>query len=266
MERRIHYVFIDLGYLSERYRGFAGKWFENEGGIDFHALYRGAHGPPKTFYYDFRESRDAAGDQVLARIRSAPGAHLRTGESGAGPKGVAVQLAVDMLHHGTRGKMTHATLLSGDAGFAPLVRSLVECGTDVTVWAEPAAVAESLRFAADNFLPIRWQDFHHWTDERIGATALLPGIGKSVASRLEGSRESFTRNGWTLLGSGTVGEAGRRADLWQLDSPEAKEFSLAVEHPESPEAVETVSHSDRALLMRYADMEWGAVSLAPPRT
>jgi hypothetical protein len=259
MERRIHYHFVDLGYLRERYAVFAERWFRGEGGIDFHALHRHAHGPPKTYYYCTGPDPDAP---YVERIRSVTGTHVRAGEGGD-PKSVAVQLAVDMLQHATRGKMTHATLLSGDAAFAPVVRALVEIGADVTVWAEPGAVAEPLRRAADTFLPIRWQDYHHWTEERICATALLPGIGSGVASKLEGSRESYTRGGWTLLGSGTVGNPAHRADLWALETPEPKQYSLAVEHFDAPHAVETVSHSDRELLLRYADREWGAVSLSP---
>jgi hypothetical protein len=256
MERRIHYLFVDLGYLLETYRTFAQKWFASEGGIDFPALYRHAHAPSKTFYYDF----GGGGSRHADRIRSAPGAHLRSGE----PTGVAVRLAVDLLQHATRGRMTHATLLSGNAEFAPLVDALVEIGTDVTVWAEAGSVAEPLRLASDHFLPIRWQDHHHWTEERIGAAALLPGIGRGVATKLEGSRESFTRNGWTRLESGTVGEPGHRADLWVMDSGNPKEYSLAIEQPDAPEVtrVETVSHADRGLLLRYADIEWGAVNLS----
>jgi hypothetical protein len=264
MERRIHYLFVDLGYLRDQYRSFAQRWFGGEGGIDFAALYRHAHAPPKTFYYDFGSERGT--DPYLDRIRSVPGTHVRSGDpagaGGGGQKGVAVQLVIDLLQHATRGKMTHATLLSGDADLAPVVRALVDMGTDVTVWADPASVAPALRMAADNFLPIRWQDHHHWTDERIGATAMLPGIGNGVAHKLEGSRESHLRSGWTLLESGTIG--GRRADLWGMDAP-PKQYSLAIEHTEAPDTanVLTVSHSDRALLLKYADIEWGEVKLSP---
>lgn len=273
MERRIHYLFVDLGYLRDQYKRFAERWFGGEGGIDFAALYRHAHAPPKTFYYDFGDERGAGEsadqhaarqserDGYLDRIRSVSGTHVRTGDA-TGAKGVAVQLVIDLLQHATRGKMTHATLLSGDADLAPVVRALVDMGTDVTVWADPGSVAPALRMAADNFLPIRWQDHHHWTDERIGATALLPGIGNGVAHKLEGSRESHLRSGWTLLETGTVGD--RRADLFGMDAP-PKQYSLAIEQSAAPEAanVMTVSHSDRALLLRYADIEWGKVNLAP---
>lgn len=265
MERRVHYLFVDLEYLREQYRSFAERWFQGEGGLDYAALYRHAHVPAKTFYYDAGDGRDAD------RIRAAPGAHLRTGDPTAAPSGrqkaVAVQLAVDVLQHATRGKMTNATLLTGDPDFAPVVRALVDAGADVTVWAQAGSVAPALRTAADHFLPIRWQDHHHWTDERIGASALLPGIGSGVATRLEGSRESHLRNGWSLLESGSIGEARHRADLWGIDGAEGKRYSLAIEHAEGPEPtnVMTVSHSDLGLLRRYADIEWGAVNLAPPQ-
>lgn len=261
MERRTHYLFVDLDYLGEGYRSFAERWFQGEGGIDFDAFYRHAHAPAKTFYY--------GGEPAAAwveRVRSAPGAHLRSAPPGGGGRaGMAVQATVDLLQHATRGKMTHATLLSGDAVFAPVVRALVEIGADVTVWGEPATVAPALRHAADHFLPLRWQDHHHWTEERIASTALLPGLGSGVASKLEGSRESHARGGWALLESGTVGAARHRADLWGMDAPVPTQYSLAVEQRDAPEPahVLTVSHSDRTLLLRYAEMEWGAVNLAP---
>jgi hypothetical protein len=273
MERRIHYLFVDLGYLRDRYGSFAGRWFQGEGRIDFHAFYRHAHVPAKTFYYDGGDASAqttpgslAPRDEQYDRIRSAPGAHLQSAADATehGQKRMAVQLAVDMLQHATRGKMTHATLLSGDADFAPLVRALVEIGIDVTVWAEAASAAPALRSAADHFLPISWQDYHHWTDERVAASALLPGTATGEISRLEGARESYARNGWRLLESGSVGAAGHRADLWELDH-EPKQYSLAVEQLDGPEhtSVLRVSHSDRSLLRRYADIEWGTVSLSP---
>jgi hypothetical protein len=268
MERRIHYLFVDLEYLLGEYRNFADRWFKSEGGIDFHALHRHAHAPHKSFYYASEShdgatgARDSAGSPrggYFDRITSAPGTHLRTGSRAA----IGIQLAVDVMQHATRGKMTHASLLSGDAAFAPLIEALVEIGTDVTVVASPTSVAESLRNAADNFLPMRWQDHHHWTNESIAAAALLPGIGSSVASKLEGSHESYKRNGWTLVASGTIGEARHRAELWEQTGAASREYSLAIEQNGGggDERVETVSHSDRDLLLRYAEMEWGAVSL-----
>ena len=50
-----------------------------------------------------------------------------------------------------------------------------------------------------------------------------------------------------------------------MANPEGPQYSLAVEHVDASEAtpVATVSHSDRTLLLRYAEIEWGTVNLAP---
>lgn len=166
-----HYLFVDaaslLGYLEK----FSARYFGGEAfAIDFAKLVPGFS---KVFYYDALPVRDTNEDEDTYEKRIAPkkltlesarntdfvhvyegDARRRRRRGGLEQKKIDVAITVDMLSYAFRGRMTHATLLTGDGDFKPLVDALVHESVEVTLWYPPNETSRDLMNAADIRRPL----------------------------------------------------------------------------------------------------------------
>ena len=168
--KEVKYLFVDGGSLRGKLQNVSNKYFGGEKfEIDFRQL---AQGFTKTFYYDAVPVRNEgeAEDAYNARIEptlavfnaaaSVDGVHVYGGDArqrrrqGMVQKKVDVKLAVDMLSHAFRRNMHHATLLTGDVDFQPLIEALVESGLFVTLWYPTDETSRDLLQAADARQPL----------------------------------------------------------------------------------------------------------------
>ena len=89
-------------------------------------------------------------------------------------KRVDVQLTVDMLMDAVHRNMTHATLLTGDEDFLPLIEALEGLGTHVTVMYERRTGARRLHAAADAGVGITIREAHRWTAAAVKDGLTIP--------------------------------------------------------------------------------------------
>lgn len=159
-----NYLFIDGSYLDKVIENFSQKFLS---GKRPELLYGNlTQGHIRTFYYDcpLEKKNNQTEEQFqelvkyqekkFRQIRSTVGTHLYTGlMRGQGKKqrqkAVDVKIAVDMFTHAIRGNMSHATLLSGDLDFLPLVEALVQEGIYITIYCERSSASTDLVYAAD---------------------------------------------------------------------------------------------------------------------
>lgn len=160
--REREYLFIDGGCLRSAVRAMCKEVFEDENA--YQPLVQGLVGSfDKVFYYDAVSGRNHGEGQEdysarvepeherFAQVQALDRVHVALGHVvgyNRRQKGVDVRLAVDMMTHAFRGKISRATLFAGDADFVPLLRALVSEGLHVTLWHPPQANKE-LKGAAD---------------------------------------------------------------------------------------------------------------------
>lgn len=195
--REITYLFIDGGYLRQRYQESVRPWFGNDGEIDFSTIAE-TYRSRKTFYYDCLDtirrkdetesafnSRVSSQEAYFNKIRELAGFHVQLGtlagdERGRRQKEVDVLLAVDMMNHAIRGNMTIAILLAGDRDFKPLVESLIQIGTYVHVVSDARWRSEDLAWAADESSKLSFRNYFNWSAESLRAQYSLPDATANV--------------------------------------------------------------------------------------
>ncbi|MBB4370109.1 ABC-type cobalt transport system substrate-binding protein [Bradyrhizobium sp. cir1] len=212
-------------------------------------------GYDKVFYYDalpakrsgetdedFSIRRDAAisfHDQLGSLDRF----HVYEGDTRKSPsarkqeqKKVDVMIAVDMLTHSFRRNMQHATLLTGDLDFKPLLDALVLEGMSVTLWFPPHKTNKQLIAAADQRRQLDIQSIY---------PALKP-VSKALFSIPSGSGEP------------SRGDIGRVLHASNSDDGESKLFEcqdrtyvFAAPNP-NPGYCTYWTHTDLTILKHFA--------------
>ncbi|MEJ8568266.1 NYN domain-containing protein [Elongatibacter sediminis] len=160
-----HYLFVDGAYLDKVLASYADRFYQGKAiEIDYRRIIGGHE---RCFYYDCpvqkksNQSKAAFQEDVqiqlekFQKIASTKGVHLFTGQlrgrdSRIRQKGIDVKMAVDMFSHAIRKNMTHATLLSGDLDFYPIVDALVDHGIFVTLYCDKKSASQDLIRAADD--------------------------------------------------------------------------------------------------------------------
>ncbi|NER06966.1 MAG: NYN domain-containing protein [Okeania sp. SIO3C4] len=231
----ITYLFIDGGYLRRSYKDLTFQWFGNDVGdgrnINFAAI-KSHFKARKVFYYDCLDkipNKDEKDEDFKARlsqqenyfnqIRSLEGYHVRLGSLAGNPnnkrqKEVDVLLTVDMMNHTIRNNMTKAVLIAGDRDFKPVVESLVSMGMYVIVAYDPRSNSQDLRYAADNSIPLSFDNYYNWSSLKL--TNKYP--------RPRTDQDRCRPSDANLLKQGKVD--GYKAELFQKDS----EFILFFEN------------------------------------
>jgi uncharacterized LabA/DUF88 family protein len=217
----VHYLFVDGGSLRGRLENISRRFYDSQTfSIDFASLGRGF---TKTFYYDAVPVRMQGEDELSYNARIKPqrdlldsaagvdGIHVYEGDArrrrkvGLEQKKVDVMIAVDMLTHTFRRNMQHATLLTGDNDFKPLLDALVQEGMFVTLWYPPDETSRELANAADARKALdMWSLCHLLTPEsraRFSIPAVInkpPGFepGTRIAEWLaDGVRHTLNQDG-----------------------------------------------------------------------
>lgn len=188
------YLFIDGGYLRQRYAEGIRKFFGEEGKLDFQEI-RDDIQPRRAFYYDcLNDVRDAdeperaydkrVADQkaVFSKVRSTRGFHVRLGslrgekKKKRRQKEVDVSLAVDMLTHSFSRNTSDMVLIAGDLDFKPLVEAVVRLGTWVTLMAARQSAARELIEAADHWEAIDLDRLHRWSSKDFRDQHSMPQV------------------------------------------------------------------------------------------
>jgi uncharacterized LabA/DUF88 family protein len=209
----VHYLFVDGGYLRGVLKEKSERYFASEEiPLDYSRFLAGYK---KTFYYDCMPAKKA-GETVqdyearLAQLgifydslRALNGFHLFHGSmSGEGgkmrQKGVDIMIAVHMLTHSFQGNMEHATLLTGDLDFKPLIDTLVQDGMDVTLWFDSASTNKELIYAADAKKPIDILSILAHTKPEFQKKHPYPRIWTDAGPKANGF--AFVREGVTATG------------------------------------------------------------------
>ncbi|MGD1808178.1 NYN domain-containing protein [Dapis sp. BLCC M126] len=184
----ITYLFIDGGYLRDKYEKATSKWFNNDivdvRNINFAAI-KSHFKAKKVFYYDCLdeiqnknekdedfEARKSKQKDDFNQIRSLEGYHVKLGSLVGTPnnkrqKEVDVLLTVDMMNHTIRNNMTNAVLIAGDRDFKPVVESLVNMGMYVKIASDPRSTSSEFRYAADNYIPLSFDNYYSWSSQEL---------------------------------------------------------------------------------------------------
>ncbi len=234
----ITYLFIDGGYLKRSYKDCTSQWFGNGvadwRNINFAAI-KSHFKAKKVFYYDCLDeipNQDEKEEDVKARlsqqenyfnqIRSLEGYHVKLGTLVGNPnnkrqKEVDVLLTVDMMNHTIRKNMTEAVLIAGDRDFKPVVESLVSMGMYVKIASDPRSTSSELRYAADDYIPLSFDNYYSWSSQELRNKYPIPKVDRQRPS-----------NDAHLLKQGKVKVKGYNAELFQKDN----EFILFFEKRE----------------------------------
>lgn len=182
------YLYIDGGYLRKVYSDKIAAILGDHAQLQFSAIRDAVHAR-KTFYYDCLddkrkadeseadfEERVADQERFFDEIRSLDGFHVHLGTlSGEAKrlrqKEVDVLLAVHMLTQAFHRNMSEVVLIAGDRDFRPVVRALVELGTDVRVLYDSRSGSKDLAWAADSHEPITVMTLWKWTKAYFGTQA-----------------------------------------------------------------------------------------------
>lgn len=177
------YLFIDGGYLQDKYEKIR-QWFEGHGEIDFFSI-KAQFAAKKVFYYDCLDDqrkgneseenfdlRLAQQKKFFNKLQELEGFHVQLGTLvGSGKKRrqkeVDILLAVDMMNHAIRGNMHTAVLLSGDRDFRPLVQSLIQMGTYVSISSVEESTAKEFIWAADYHHKITLRVLYNWSSPSL---------------------------------------------------------------------------------------------------
>ncbi len=234
----ITYLFIDGGYLRDKYKKAIYEWFNNDvvdlRNINFAAI-KSHFKAKKVFYYDCLdeiknkneededfEARKSKQKDDFNQIRSLEGYHVKLGNLVGTPKNkrqkeVDVLLTVDMMNHTIRNNMTNAVLIAGDRDFKPVVESLVSMGMYVKIASEPRSTSPEFRYAADNYIPLSFDNYYSWSSQELRNKYPIPKVDRQRPS-----------NDAHLLKQGKVKVKGYKAELFQKDN----EFILFFEKRE----------------------------------
>lgn len=180
----ITYLFIDGGYLRRNYADSVRRWFGSDGEIDFEKI-KSTYHAERCFYYDALEDerrqnettadfdlRVQQEESFFTRIEEVEGTFVRLGSvtgkaRNKRQKKVDILVAIEMLDHAVRRNMNRAVLLTGDRDFEPLVQSLVQTGVRVQIVGDKTTTSRYLARAADIYIPLRFEDYHRWTTEKL---------------------------------------------------------------------------------------------------
>jgi hypothetical protein len=191
------------------------------------------------------QTRRAAQDETISRMRSRSGLHLRPGTLSRGrrrtQKEVDVLLAVDMLTHGFNRNMTHAVLVTGDLDFRPVVEALVRSGVFVQVWYEKRSAAKDLPAAADFGSEISWGRLYNWNTEAFRTKYRPPSDSMEHATMIHAQQVA-------------CGYCERR-NVELMKQSDQGPFTLRVERSDG---VHWLEHHDRQVIERYFLMKYGA--------
>lgn len=187
--KEIKYLFIDGGCLRQMVLDSTEKHSDFDiYKIDFTKLVLGFS---KIFYYDSLPPRHKKekDDSYYGRVddqeaffndlRTIPGIHVYEGDARkrrrtVEQKKVDIMIAVDMLTHSFRRNMHHATLMTADLDFKPLIDALVQDGMHVELWYPKGKPNEELIYAADMRRPLTYKDLHSWCIEQYRKQYPLP--------------------------------------------------------------------------------------------
>jgi uncharacterized LabA/DUF88 family protein len=170
--KMIRYLFIDGGYLRDKFEKCMVRYYGEESGVSIKPCIPATTSQfapvQKSFYYDCIderrlteesdeefEGRVKSQEVLFASIRSTSGWHVREGrlvgarKQNRSQKRVDVLLAVEMLSHAFNKNMQTAILIAGDDDFTPLVEELLRHGTYVEVWSDSQYRSSHLVHAAD---------------------------------------------------------------------------------------------------------------------
>lgn len=225
--------------MRDKYKKAISKWFNNDvvelRNIDFSAVKKHFKAK-KVFYYDCLDeiqNKNEKDEDFKARkskqkddfnqIRSLEGYHVKLGSLVGSPnnkrqKEVDVLLTVDMMNHTIRNNMTNAVLIAGDRDFKPVVESLVSMGMYVKIASDPRSTSSELRYAADDYIPLSFNNYYNWSSSEL--------IKKYPKPKVDRQRPS---NDAHLLKQGKVKIKGYKAELFQKDN----EFILFFEKIEN---------------------------------
>ncbi len=195
------YLFIDGGYLKDKYEKATSKWFNNDIvdviNIDFAAI-KWHFKAKKVFYYDCLDeiqNKNEKEEDFKARvsqqkddfnqIRSLEGYHVKLGSLVGTPnnkrqKEVDVLLTVDMMNHTIRNNMTNAVLIAGDRDFKPVVESLVSMGMYVKIASDPRSTSPELRYAADDYIPLSFHNYYNWSSPELKKKYPKPRMDRRI--------------------------------------------------------------------------------------
>lgn len=223
----ITYLFIDGGYLRDKYKKAISEWFNNDvvdlRNIDFSAV-KIHFKAKKVFYYDCLdkiknkdekdedfETRKSKQEDDFNQIRSLEGYHVKLGSLVGTPnnkrqKEVDVLLTVDMMNHTIRNNMTNAVLIAGDRDFKPVVESLVSMGMYVKIASDPRSTSSELRYAADDYIPLSFDNYYSWSSQELRNKYPIP---RTDQDRARPSDANFLKQGKV---------DGYKAELFQKDS------------------------------------------------
>jgi uncharacterized LabA/DUF88 family protein len=267
----ITYLFVDGGYLRQKYAENMRRVFGDHGELDFQTVHNWFYGrvqsaiPRRVFYYDCihdiklsGESPDEFEKRVslqkleFEHIQSLEGFHVRPGKLTGSvrnirQKGVDVLLAVDMLDNAFRKNMDAVLLLAGDADFVPLVEAVTRLGTWVEVYYDPKGVAKELHYAADKGVPLSFDDFWSWGTQKFRESHPIPRSERNVTFEVRALGPTSTREGKDS--EGTAVSIGTRIDT--------KEFFIYVHEPGN---VMLFNHSDEGILKKYYEELFGPIT------
>ena len=227
--REREYLFIDGGCLRSSVRTICKDLFADEHA--YRPLLPNLAGAfDKVFYYDAVSGREHGESQEVYAARVEPEherfaqfqaldrVHVALGKivgKDRRQKGVDVRLAVDMMTHAFRGKISRATLFAGDADFLPLVQALVSEGLHVTLWHPPQA-NKDLKGAADSNRAFSFRtDCHCFTlDGSKPAFQTLGSGGGRIDLAAHGVSEVVKISGQRFAGNWD----GEVLSIFQMDS------------------------------------------------
>lgn len=198
METR--YLFIDGGCLRETLKYYSENYFNSlPVELSFPHLsltYK------KIFYYDSlpaqkqNESDDDYKNRVqavrefLTNLNYYDGVHVFEGDTRrrrekVEQKKIDVKITVDMLNHSIRKNMTHATLLTADLDFKPLIDALVDNGMYITLWYPPGKTNSELIHAADSGVQLNLSSIYENSLAEIRQSFKLPQRRQKIGKVIE---------------------------------------------------------------------------------
>lgn len=217
------YLFIDGGYFQEICKKIAQSVFQvEEIPLNWDNLLNKFE---KAFYYDCpvpkkpneknEELHKAYNirleeqNRYLDDLRFKDKLHIFLGvTSGVGGKArqkqVDVRIAVDMLMHAYWKNMSHATLLTGDLDFKPVIDALVAMGINVTLWFHRSSANSELIGAADYKRFLNANELHRFSDNEFQKKYPVPCTRSQFGKDTEGLE---------ILNKGT-GPNGREVELY----------------------------------------------------
>jgi uncharacterized LabA/DUF88 family protein len=242
------YLFIDGGYLRQRYTEAMQKFLGVDGSLDVRTL-KDQFGSYRAYFYDCANLRGTPAEveteeNRLASIAALPGFHVREGKL-AGKrkrqKQVDISLAVDMLEHASRNNFGRVELLAGDSDFVPVVEAVVRMGKWVNVIYDSTSVASDLLEAADSREQIGFEYYKVWTKAGCGLPE-IPALGSNLFN------EPFL--GFNLVQKGM--HNGKMVELAKHGSG----LHLLHVHSYPPKQG---THKDSEVLKRYFQAHYGEI-------